>query len=141
MKPEHLLAISGSATNVQYDAGDFLGRTGDPADKFWLVRQGRIALEIFVPGRGAVTIATMSEGDIVGFSWLLPPYELRFDVRALTAARALEFDGRSLRGKCTTDPGLGYELLSRFTRIMANRIEAMSLQLMDVYGDHPTEHD
>ncbi len=141
MKPEHLAHMSGCASNVRYEAGEFAGRAGDPADKFWIVRQGRLALEIFVPGRGAITIGTMSEGDVVGFSWLLPPYELRFDIHALAASRALMFDGRCLRGKCVTDPEFGHELLSRFARIMVNRIEAMSLQLMDVYGDHPTEHD
>ena len=105
------------------------------------MRQGRVALEIFVPGRGAVTVATMCPGDVVGFSWLLPPYELRFDVRALTAVQGLEFDGRSLRDKCGADPRLGYELISRFSRLMAKRVESMSLQLMDVYGEHATEHD
>ncbi len=141
MKQEHLANIAGCATNVRYDAGQFVGRTGDPADKFWVVRQGRVGLEIFVPGRGAITISTAEEGDVIGFSWLLPPYQLRFDVHALTATRALLFDGRCLRGKCESDPAFGHELLVRFSRIMANRIEAMSLQLMDVYGDHPTEHD
>lgn len=141
MKPEHLAAMAGCATNVRYEAGEFPGRTGDPADKFWVVRQGRMALEIFVPGRGAITIESLSEGDVVGFSWLLPPYELRFDVHALTATRALMFDGRCLRSKFATDPELGYDLLGRFSRIMAHRIEAMSLQLMDVYGDHATEND
>ena len=141
MKPEHLALVAGCASNVRYETGDFLGRIGDPADRFWVLRQGRIGLEIFVPGRGAITIATMSEGDVVGFSWLLPPYELRFDIHALTATRALMFDGVCLRGKCGTDTHLGYELLTRFARIMAQRVEAMTLQLMDVYGEHPAKGD
>jgi CRP-like cAMP-binding protein len=141
MKPEHLAAMAGCAMNVRYEAGEFPGRAGDPADKFWVIRQGRMSLEILVPGRGAITIASMEEGDVVGFSWLLPPYELRFDVHALTATRALMFDGRCLRAKCEGDPALGYDLLTRFSSIMARRIEAMSLQLMDVFGDHATEND
>jgi CRP-like cAMP-binding protein len=141
LKREHLELITGCAANVRVEAGTFLGRAGDPADQFWVIREGRMALELVVPGRGRVTIATMSEGEVVGFSWLLPPYHLHFDVRAVTDTRALLFDGRCLRGKCVADPHLGFELLSRFSRVMADRIRAMSLQLLDVYGDHPIESE
>jgi CRP-like cAMP-binding protein len=141
MKQEHLAQIAGCAANVRYDAGAFPGRAGDPADKFWVIRQGSMALEIHAPGRGAITVETMGEGEVVGFSWLLPPHQLRFDIHVLAATRALMFDGRCLRGKCLVDPPLGYELLGRFSRLMAQRMEAMSLQLLDVYGDHYADHD
>ena len=141
LKEEHLALITGCASNVRVEAGTFVGRAGDPADQFWVVREGRMALELVVPGRGRITIATMAEGEVVGFSWLLPPYHLHFDVRAVTETRALVFDGRCLRGKCASDTTLGFELLSRFSRVMADRIRAMSLQLLDVYGDHPIESE
>lgn len=141
LKPHHLEAITGCASNVHVDAGVYLGRAGDPADRFWIVRVGRIALELYVPGRGAVTIDTVSEGEVVGFSWLLPPYQLHFDVRALIPTRAVQFDGRCLREKCVANPELGHEILSRFSRVMADRIRAMSLQMLDVYGDHPIESE
>jgi CRP-like cAMP-binding protein len=141
MKPAHLGLITGCAANVRYEAGTFVGRAGDQADRFWIIRQGRVALELFSPGRPPMTISTMSQGDVVGFSWLLPPYQLHFDIHALTLTQALLFDGRCLRGKCDSDPELGYELVSRFSRIIVDRIQAMSLQLMDIYGDHPTESE
>jgi CRP/FNR family cyclic AMP-dependent transcriptional regulator len=141
LRPEDLELIAGCAANVHYPAGTFAGHAGDEADRFWVIRKGKIALELFVPGRGAITIATMSEGDVVGFSWLLPPYRLQFDIHALTPTRALLFDGRCVRGKCATDSRFGYELLSRFSRIMAARIHATSLQLLDIYGEHPIEHE
>jgi len=141
LQPQHLAAITGCASNVQLVPDTFLGRAGDPADGFWVVREGRVAVELFVPGRGAVIIETAVENEVVGFSWLLPPYQLHFDVRALTATRALAFDGRCLRGKCAADPTFGYEIVSRFSRVMVNRIRAMSLQLLDVYGDHPIESE
>lgn len=141
MKPEHLALVAGCAQNVRYEEGAFAGRTGDPADKFWVVREGRMALELHSPTRGVVCIGTMEEGDVVGFSWLLPPYELRFDVHAVTPTRALMFDGACLRRKSLDDPELGYQLLTRVSRLMAERLEAMSLQLMDVYGEHPADHD
>jgi CRP-like cAMP-binding protein len=141
LKPDHLALIAGCASNVRVPDGAFLGRAGDPADQFWVIREGRLALELLVPGRGVTTIATMAEGDVVGFSWLLPPYQLHFDVHALAPTRALLFDGRCLREKCVRDPELGYQLLSRFSSIMADRIRFMSLQLIDVYGEHPIESD
>jgi CRP-like cAMP-binding protein len=141
VKPAHLALITGCAMNVRYEAGDYVGRAGDLADAFWVIREGRVALELSEPGRGTITVATMSQGDVVGFSWLLPPYQLHFDIHALTATRALQFDGRCLRDKCGADPELGYDLLSRFSRLMVDRVQAMSLQLLDVYGDHPIEQD
>ena len=141
LKPQHLAAITGCASNLHVPAGTFLGRAGDPADRFWVVREGRVAVELYVPGRGAMTIETVPQGEVVGFSWLLPPYLLHFDIRALTAVRALAFDGRCLRGKCAADSDFGHDILSRFSRLMANRIRAMSLQLLDVYGEHPIESE
>ena len=141
MKPEHIALLAGCASNVRYEAGEFPARAGSHADRFWVIREGRMALELWAPGRGAFPVATMFEGDVVGFSWLLPPYQLQFDIHALTMTRALLFDGRCLREKCARDAGLGFELLSRFSRVMADRIQAMSLQLLDVYGEHPIESE
>jgi CRP-like cAMP-binding protein len=137
MNPRHLQLVAGCAANVRFESDEFLGRAGDPADHFWVIRQGSVALEIFSPERGSITVATMGEGDIVGFSWLVPPYLLRFDVHAVTATRALLFDGRCLRGKCEVDAELGHELLKRFSQLVVQRLDAVSLQLLDVYGEHP----
>jgi CRP-like cAMP-binding protein len=136
MKPEHIALISGCATNVRYEAGEFVGREGEPADKFWIIRQGRLALEIHSPGRGALTIQTVGENEVLGWSWLVPPHQWHFDAHALSATRALMFDGRCVRGKFATDPELGYELTRRFAQIIVQRLEATSLQLLDLYGDH-----
>jgi CRP/FNR family transcriptional regulator, cyclic AMP receptor protein len=141
LKPEYVQLISGCAANVRYEAGEFLGREGEPADKFWIIRQGRVALEIHAPGRGPLTVQTIGDDDAVGWSWLVPPYQLRFDVHAINSTRALMFDGRCLRDKFSSDPELGFELIQRFSRLMLGRIEAMSLQLLDLYGEHHGEHE
>ena len=135
LKPHHLALVAGCASNVRFDAGDFIGRQGAPADSFWVVRQGRVALEIHAPGRGALTIATVGENEILGWSWLVPPHQWHFDAHALTATRAIVLDGRCLRGKFTSDPEFGYEILRRFMPLIVNRLEATSLQLLDVYGN------
>jgi CRP-like cAMP-binding protein len=135
LKPQHLALVAGCASNVRFEAGEFIGRQGAPADTFWVIRQGRVALEIHAPGRGALTIATVGENEVLGWSWLVPPHQWHFDAHALTATRAIALDGRCLRGKFTGDAELGYEMLRRFLPLIVNRLEATSLQLLDVYGN------
>ena len=141
LKPEHIKLISGCASNARYDAGTFVGREGHPADKFWVLREGRMALQIHAPGRGPLTILTLGENDAVGWSWLVPPYQLRFDIHVVQTTRALVFDGKCLRGKFASDPELGFELLQRFSQVILRRLDAMSIQLLDLYGDHAGEHE
>ena len=71
----------------------------------------------------------------------MPPYQLRFDVHAVTSTRVLMFDGKCLRGKFASDPELGFELLQRFSQVILRRLDAMSIQLLDLYGDHHGEHE
>jgi CRP-like cAMP-binding protein len=127
--------IAGCGQNTGFEAGDYLFREGGQADTFYLLRHGRVQLEIFAPGRGAVTIQTVDEGDVVGWSWLFPPYRWHFDARALDSVRAVAFDGACLRGKCDDDHSLGYELLRRFSPVMLERLQATRMQLLDIYGN------
>jgi CRP-like cAMP-binding protein len=130
----YLELIAGCGQNTGFEAGHYLFREGDQADTFYLVRHGRVLLETFVPGRGALTIQTVDEGDVVGWSWLYPPYRWHYDARALDMVRAVAFDGACLRGKCSDDHTFGFELLMRFSPVMLERLEATRLQLLDVYG-------
>jgi CRP/FNR family cyclic AMP-dependent transcriptional regulator len=132
---EELVLLSGCAGNVRFRAGEVLFREGDPADVFYAIRHGTVALETFVPARGAVTIETIEGGEVVGWSWLFPPYRWHFDARALSLVRATAFDGACLRGKCTDDPALGYELMSRFAQIVIDRLQWTRLRLLDLYGN------
>jgi CRP-like cAMP-binding protein len=109
-------------------------REGDEANQFFLIREGRVAIEVFSEARGPVTIQTLNAGEILGWSWLVPPYFWRFDARAVDEVRALALDGKCLREKCETDPRLGYELLKRFALVITRRLEATRMQLLDVYG-------
>lgn len=131
---EHLRLLVGCATNVRGDAGEFLCREGQEADRFFLVRAGRVALEIAVPGGTPATVQTLGAGEILGWSWLIPPYHWPFDARAVEPTRALALDGTCLRRKCEADHELGYELLKRFARVIERHLEATRLQLLDVYG-------
>jgi CRP-like cAMP-binding protein len=127
--------ISGCASNAHYAAGEYLFREGEDANRFWLIREGAVALEINAPERGAVTIETIEEGEVLGWSWLFPPYRWHFSARAVRPVRAVAFDGACLRTKCDTDPELGYDLMRRFARVIVERLQATRLQLLDVYAD------
>ena len=133
LKPEYLALITGCASNVRFEAGAFVGRQGDPADAFWVLRQGRVALEIHAPGRGALTISTIGENEVLGWSWLLPPYHWHFGAYAVEPTTLISLDAVCVRGKCEHDPVFGFEIMRRFAQVMASRLEATHLQLMNVY--------
>ena len=78
----------------------------------------------------------MGPGEVVGASWLVAPYRTMFDARASTLVRAIGIDAACLRGKCDDDHDLGYEMMKRFIPILANRLQATRLQILDVYGSH-----
>lgn len=134
LNPGDLELISGCGVNRIFEAGEYLAREGDPADSFFLIRHGRVALEVAAPARGGLMIETLGEGAIVGWSWLFPPYRWTFDARALELSRTIAFDGACLRGKCDADPRLGYQLMQRFAAMMLDRLQSTRLQLLDVYG-------
>ena len=131
----HLDTVTGCVANIVFQPGEFLLREGTAADNFFVIREGRVAVEVFVPNKGAITVETVEGGDILGWSWLFPPYKAMFDARALNVVRALSVDGACLRTKCEKDPSLGYELLKRFAVLVISRLQAVRMQLLDLYGN------
>ncbi len=131
---DQLALLTGCATTAVFPAGAYLFREGEPAETFYLIRGGTVALEIAAPGRGAFVVQTLGEGDVAGFSWLLEPHTWEFDGRAGQRVVAVRMDGTCLRAKCDADPALGYELMRRFAALAVNRLQATRLQLLDVYG-------
>ena len=126
--------IAGCAVNVHFAAGDHVFREGEPASRFYVIRHGRVALEVHSHTHGALIIDTMEEGEVLGWSWLVPPYRYFGDARAVTPLSAIALDGTCLRGKCEADSGLGYELLKRVTTVMYQRLESARVRLLDLYG-------
>jgi CRP/FNR family cyclic AMP-dependent transcriptional regulator len=135
LDPHHLATVVGCASNVKFEPGEYLFREGDAAERFFVVRFGRVAVETSAP-RGALTIETVDSGDVLGWSWLFPPYKCHFDARATALVRALALDGVCLRGKCEEDAVLGFELMKRFARLAVQRLEAAQVQLLDLYANH-----
>lgn len=126
--------IAGCGRNVHFTTGQTIFEEGGDADVFFVIRQGRVALSVHSPQTGGVTIATVSDGDVLGWSWLFPPYRWHFDAHARTETRAVALDGACLRGKCEDDASLGYRLMRRFVQLTQQRLQETRLQLLDLYG-------
>jgi CRP-like cAMP-binding protein len=138
MPGEDIALIAGCSSNVRFEPGELLGREGAPADSFFFLRRGSVVLELFVPHRGGVVLETIKAGNVVGWSWLVPPFRWTFDVRAVEPVLALAFDGSCLRGKCERDKRFGYELMLRFSQIPSKRLRATRLHFADIRGRSPS---
>ncbi len=122
------------ASNVRFTAGTYILKEGDAANTFYLIREGKVALELLVPAHKPIIVSTVSIGEILGWSWLMEPYRWKFSARAVDDVRAIALDGRCLRNKCEENHDLGYEVLKRFSGIVEQRLDATRLQLLDVYA-------
>jgi CRP/FNR family transcriptional regulator, cyclic AMP receptor protein len=134
MQPRHLELIAGCGRNVHFASDEMILREGEPADRFFVLRTGAVALEIAVPGRHELVIETLGPGDVLGWSWLFEPRRWQYDARATEPVAAVALDGVCLRGKCAADAELGYDLMQRFAGVLLRRLQATRLQLVDVYG-------
>ncbi len=129
----YLKQITGCASNVVFKEGSQIFKEGDEAEKFYLVRTGRVALEINGRDKGRVRILTVGPGQILGWSWIVKPYKWHFDSFAIDDVRAIALDGECLRRKCEEDPKLGFEMLKRFSQILEQRLQSTRMQLLDVF--------
>jgi CRP/FNR family transcriptional regulator, cyclic AMP receptor protein len=132
--PRYMQLITSCASNVRFAAGTSIFHEGEAATHFYIIRQGKVALETFAAPRGPITIETIEAGEVLGWSWLFPPYHWHFDARVVEPTRAIALDGVCLRSKGEADHDLGYELVKRVAQIMMQRLQATRLQLLDVYG-------
>jgi len=126
--------LTGCAANARFQGGTYIFKEGEDANQFYLIRSGKVALELFAPQRKPIVVETLAEGDVLGWSWLFPPYLWKFHAHATIETRAIMLDGKCLRGKCEQNHDLGYEVLKRFSQITAQRLNATRMQLLDVYG-------
>ncbi len=128
--------IAGCSAHAVFHDGDQIYREGEPADTFYLIRRGTVALEVQVPGREPLVIQTLGDGEVLGWSWLVPPYRTRFDSRAIGLVRVLSIDGKCLRGKCDEDHEMGYEFYKHLFPLVVGLLAGVRLQMIDIYG-HP----
>lgn len=134
LSQEQVEVMSGCGQNVVFDADTLICEADQPANRFYLLRRGKIAIDLYAPARGKVPIQTLQAGDVLGWSWIFPPYRWQFDARSIDDVGAIAFDGACLRGKCDADPALGYALMKCFAEVLAQRSRNARFQLLDVYG-------
>ncbi|MGC8626058.1 MAG: cyclic nucleotide-binding domain-containing protein [Acidimicrobiales bacterium] len=127
--------VSGCARHVAIGSGLRLLREGEPANSLYLLRRGRVSLELRTPGRGALVVETLGPGAALGLSWLFPPYRWQFDARALEPVGAIEVDAACFRAKMEADPAFGYALVKRLTSIMLQRLQATRRRLLELYSE------
>ncbi|HEX7106216.1 MAG TPA: cyclic nucleotide-binding domain-containing protein [Acidothermaceae bacterium] len=126
--------VAGCAHNEHFGVDEYLFRTGEPADRFFLVRRGLVALELVRTAGSRLIVDTVSTGEIAGLSWLVPPYRWNLDARAVEETSAVSIDASCLRRKCDDEPRVGYVLLQRVSSAMYQRMHAARVRMADVYG-------
>lgn len=134
LRQDFLDLVTGCAKNVRFKPGEYLCQEGNPANETFLVRTGKVALEIAQSGVGRMTYQTAGPDEVIGLSWIVPPYRWTYDARAVEETRAISIDAECLRNKCEADCALGYEVMKRFMPIIVERLHSTRLQLLDVYG-------
>jgi CRP/FNR family cyclic AMP-dependent transcriptional regulator len=127
-----LKVIEGCAKNTHFAEGKTIFLEGDPADAFYFIQEGSVSIELTMPNHPRSSVHKVGEGDILGWSWVSPPYKWHFNARALKATKAIAFDARCLRSKLDGDHELGYELLKRFAEVIVQRLDATQVQLLKV---------
>jgi CRP/FNR family transcriptional regulator, cyclic AMP receptor protein len=135
MEDEYIELLSECASNVRYSAGDPIVSEGEAANRMFLIRYGKVALQIHSPNHGPIIIQTLDPGEVLGWSWMMPPYKWHFDAVAVDETRAISLDGECLRKKCANDPKLGYELMSRVAELVVERLNSTRLQLIQAYEE------
>lgn len=136
LDPALLELAAGCAVNVHFRPGELLFREGEPADRFYVLRRGRVSIGLRTPTQDVV-LDTAHDGDVVGWSWLVPPYRWTFDARATEDTAAIAFDATCLRRTCEADAAVGYALLQRVVQVMSGRLHSARVRLLDLYGSGP----
>jgi len=123
LRTDQLDALAATASEVMFPAGHRIFAEGASVGSFWLIESGYVALDVQVPGERPVIIGTVGIGGLLGWSWLLLPYQYAFGAVCVTEVRAIEFRAPAVRDRCAADPDLGHELTSRMFEVLADRLE------------------
>ena len=140
MPRDQLGVLAGISSDIRFPARHRIFEDGGNATRFWLIQSGHVSLDLHVPGEGPVVIETIGMGELLGWSWLFPPFKWAFGAVAATPVEAFEFDAPAVREACAADPGLGYELNQRITRVLAERLRATRVRLISRSGYSPVAH-
>jgi CRP/FNR family transcriptional regulator, cyclic AMP receptor protein len=141
MPGDHVAVLARACHAVPVPAGHRFFAEGGAADRFWLIASGHVALDLHAPGRSSLIIETLATGDLLGLSWLVPPYEWRFGATAVQQTMTFELNAAAVRAACEEDPGLGYQLLRRVMSAASSRLQAARIRMLDLYAASPGARD
>ncbi len=130
MPSSHLSLLAGAASDIRFPGGHRIFEDGGHASRFWLVQSGRVSLDVQVPGEGPVVIDTIGIGELLGLSWLFPPYRWSFGAVCAGPVEAFEFDAAAVREYCASDPVFGYEFSRRLIPVLAARLQSTRAKLV-----------
>lgn len=130
MRAEHLKLLADASMAAEFKENEVIFREGDPANRFYLILSGSVELLSSRRDEPSVHIQSIGAGEVLGWSWLFPPYYWNFEARAIEPTRAIFFYGTRLRERCEVDPGFGYELMKRMSCVMLQRLQATRRQLL-----------
>ncbi len=132
-RPEHRALLATMAKQVKFDADQVIFHEGDDYSVFYLLVEGMVALELESPGH-LLRVQTLYRGDELDWSALLPHAGKHFQARALTPVAALAFEGEELLASFKRDPEFGLAFMMRLLGVVAERLRATRLQLVDMYS-------
>lgn len=132
MNVRHLRTMAECTMPSSFNGGEVIFREGDVANRFYLIQEGSVALESRSRESDPIHIQTIGAGDVLGWSWLFPPYLWHFDARAIDPVKVLFIYGSRLRDHCEDDHEFGYELVLRMAEVMMRRLQATRWQLFEI---------
>jgi CRP-like cAMP-binding protein len=127
-------ALAACASDVTFPARHRIFGDGGYAGRFWLIQSGQVALDMQVPGEGPMVVETIGMGELLGCSWLFPPYRWGFGAVTISPFEAFEFDAAAVRACCAADPVLGREFALRVAKVLASRLQATRMKLLTRSG-------
>lgn len=134
MSQDFLTRLAKNAHEIEVESGTLLFRGGAPADHFFLLLEGGVSIEIPAVAGPTLQVQRLTPVRVLGWSWLLPPFKWTFNARTTSESRLLEFDGRAVLAQCEQDPAFGYEVIKRFSGLMAERLDAAHRKMMDQWS-------
>jgi CRP-like cAMP-binding protein len=137
MNHTQLTLLTDCAVTRHFNTHQIILREGEFANGFYLIETGKVALESAAGSGESIPIQIVAAGDLLGWSWMFPPYVWLFTARAIEPTTALFFYAAILREYCEKDHSLGYELLKRISAVMVTRLQAAHQQMLSIYSRHP----
>ena len=134
LDPKHLEFLAQTASPRRLDAGQVLFHQGDRASTFYLIRTGRVSVEVPAIQGPELIVQTVTANHVLGWSWLIAPYRWTFMARAEEPVDMLEFDGKAVLARCESDPAFGYSLLKRFSALMSERLAHARQRMIDEWS-------